>query len=227
MSVTDLKKTSTIGITKLFKGHSLLLDPAKSALHKEKPSVVAPRLTSSASALSSRLRAFLPELAAANEALAKRVLQEGQNAVDMNIKVSTSEDLDEEEEEKEEKEEEEVDNMESMDIISDIPIGPQIEMNISLHELLPGSILECDDGEGGNEVEKEEEEEEEKQYEELMKTTTQRRVLIEEVDSSSVVNSGKRISRDDEAVNYDDGDGDAINESSALKRIRQDKADSS
>jgi hypothetical protein len=225
MSVTDLKKTSTIGITKLFKGHSLLLDPAKAALHKEKPSVVAPRLTSSASALSSRLRAFLPELAAANEALAKRVLQEGPNAVDMNIKVSTSEDLDEEEEE-EEKEEEEVDNMESMDIISDIPIGPQIEMNISLHELLPGSILECDDGEGGNEVEEEEEEEEDKQYEELMKTTTQRRVLIEEVDSSSVVNSGKRISRDDEAVNYDD-DGDAVNESSALKRIRQDKADSS
>ena len=96
MNVTDLMSCSTIGITKLFKGHSLLLG-AKSALHNEKPSVVAPRLTSSASALSSRLRAFLPELAAANEALAKRVLEEGPNAVDMNIKVSTSEDLDEEE----------------------------------------------------------------------------------------------------------------------------------
>ena len=219
MNVTDLKSCSTIGITKLFKGHSLLLG-AKAALHNEKPSVVAPILTSSASALSSRLRAFLPELAAANEALAKRVLEEGPNAVDMNIKVSTSEDLDEEEEEEEdekgedeEEEEKEVDNMESMDIISDIPIGPQIEMNISLHELLPGSILECDDGEGGNEEEEEEE---------LMKTTTQRRVLIEEVDSSSVVNTGKRFSRDDEAVNDDDDDDDAVNKSSALKRIRQD-----
>jgi hypothetical protein len=202
--------SSTIGTTKFFKGHSLLL-PGKAERYNEKPSIVAPKLTSSASALSSRLRAFLPELAAANEALAKRLLDEGPKAVDMNIKVLTcnnAEDDDEEDEEDEIDDDDDVNekDREGMKVdssVPEMPIGPKIEMNISIHELLSGSVLDNDDnGDDDNNddgYDKDEIEEEK----ELMQSAAKRRVLIEEVDST-VADSRRRRTREEDSVVFEE-----------------------
>ena len=200
LKLKEGSSTSTrIGGTKLFKGHSLLLPSKVSALYHEKPSNVVPILTTSASALSSRLRAFLPELAAANEVLAQRVLIEGPSAVNMNIQVSTpgedndddddDDDDEEEEEEIEEKDEDDVDNVDSKgSLLSETKSEPLIEMNISLHELLPGASLDNED-DNNNEIETHVVDD---------KTNNHRRVLIEEIESLDIVSRIRGRDNDEE-----------------------------
>lgn len=202
--------SSTIGTTKFFKGHSLLL-PGKAERYNEKPSIVAPKLTSSASALSSRLRAFLPELAAANEALAKRILDEGPKAVDMNINVVTCNNAEDDDEEDEDDEIDDDDvnekDREGRTVDSslpEMPVGPQIEMNISIHELLAGSVLDNDDyGDDDNNVDgcDKDEIEEEK---ELIQSAAKRRVLIEEIDSTVADSRRRRRTRDEDSAVFEE-----------------------
>ena len=137
-SSTSASSRLEVGATRLHLGHSLRVAPGAAA-----PSASAPLPRSD---LSARLRAFLPALAAANEELAERVAREGAAAVDIQVLAQPArgdgddEDVERDEAGEDDADESDEDDEDDEDEEEEVDEGAprHIEMNISIHELLPG-----------------------------------------------------------------------------------------